>query len=559
MSLGSYELKTIDKVLTTVDKLRVPFFQRPYSWKKAEQIQFFDDLIRIHDEKIENYFIGSLFFQGEDSDSIIIDGQQRLTTITIFIAVIRDILKENNDERYSDIENKYLGEKDLITQEPFDKLRLNDINYDFFKKIILKRDKPEKKVQLYKGLKNINESNILIFECYNSFNKLLKKRIKSKEHPKNINELLFLLKTLLNKFQALTVSVTDENEAFTIFETLNDRGLDLTIADLLKNYLFSIIYKGNDEDFLKALVRKWDSMVENLGKDITGFFKHYWNSKNDPISEKQIFKALKNKIKTRKQVKEFLNEIYKEAEVYYFLLNPEHSYWKNNEIENLLEEISTLGIRQCLPVLLVSTLKFKETDFIKTLNSCIGLSFRYSTVCNLHNNKLERVYSKVSKAIRTGEIKSNSKVRGELKNLNPNNSVYDESFKNLSFKNNKTPRYILKKMSDSLDTGKEIIAADKVTLEHIIPIQIEETHKEELKKIKINHREVIYKLYNMTILGEEYNSKSSSKKFAEKLVMYKKSKLPINKEIISYSKWTRHEIVKWTEYLLQLSKINWKL
>src|SRR5690606_27373642 len=98
-----------------------------------------------------------------------------------------------------------------------------------------------------KSLKDLNDSNKLLIDCYKLYHRELKQWTKNKKHPENITSLLQLLKTLSENFQALSITVTDDNEAFTIFETLNDRGLDLTISDLLKNYLFSIIYNPDDE------------------------------------------------------------------------------------------------------------------------------------------------------------------------------------------------------------------------------------------------------------------------------------------------------------------------
>lgn len=560
MALGNYELRNISKIFTNTPKISVPFFQRPYSWRKTEQSQFIEDLFRVHEEKTSSYFIGSIFLKEEENDDFtIIDGQQRITSATILISVIRDILKENNDERALKIESKFLYEEDLISGENDYKLNLNDINRDFFREKIQNKDKASKKIGDFKSLQDLNDSNKLLIDCYKLYHKELIQWIKDKKHPENITNLLQLLKTLSENFQALSITVTDDNEAFTIFETLNDRGLDLTISDLLKNYLFSIIHNPDDETETRLLVSKWDSMVERLGKSISGFFKHYWNSKNTPISEKEIFRTLKSKIRTERQVKDFLKEIFKEANVYYFLLNPEHSFWNNEKTERLLREVSLLGMRQCLPVLLSAKFKFSEDEFIKTVESCVGLSFRYSTVSNLHNNKLEGLYSKIANSIRKQEYKTNSKVREQLKSLDPNKNIYDESFKNLTYKNNKTPRYILKKINDSLDKGGEIISSENITLEHIVPESPKQEHKKYFKENNIIHKETVYKLYNMTILGEEYNREASSELFEKKMEMYEKSKLEINKKIQGFKKWTKAEMTEWSEYLLEESKKVWKI
>jgi uncharacterized protein with ParB-like and HNH nuclease domain len=558
MALGNYELRSIQKIFSNTPKIKVPFFQRPYSWKKTEQSLFLEDLFRVHEENISSYFIGSIFLrENQNEEFLIIDGQQRITSATILIAVIRDILKDHNDDRSSKIEEKYLFEEDLISGDIDYKLNLNDVNREFFKENIQNKDKASNKLIAFKELKNISDTNKLLIDCYKLYHKGLTEWTKNKKHPENVKSILQLLKTLSERFQALSITVTDDNEAFTIFETLNDRGLDLTISDLLKNYLFSIIYNPENEEDTRLLVTKWDSMVERLGKAISGFFKHYWNSKNRPISEKEIFRVLKSKIKTEKQVKAFLKEIFSESEIYYYLLNPEHSYWNNSKSEKLLDEISLLGMRQCLPVLLSAKIKFSEDEFIKTVSSCVGLSFRYSTVCNLHNNKLEGLYSKIANSIRNSDIKTNSKVRDSLKELNPKDSIYNESFKNLTYKSNKTPRYILKKINDSLDSGNEIVSSEHITLEHIVPETPIDSYKAFFKENNIIHKETVYKLYNMTILGGEYNRKASSELFENKKEIFQKSNLQINEKLQGFTSWTKKEMTEWSEYLLSESKKVW--
>lgn len=116
MALGNYELRSIQKIFSDTSILKVPFFQRPFSWKKTEQSQFIDDLFRVHEENQSSYFIGSIFLRENDhGEFLIIDGQQRITCATIFLSVIRDILRDNNDQRSSKIEEKYLFDEDIIS------------------------------------------------------------------------------------------------------------------------------------------------------------------------------------------------------------------------------------------------------------------------------------------------------------------------------------------------------------------------------------------------------------------------------------------------------------
>ena len=562
MSLINYEFKSVAKLLTASDEILVPIFQRPYSWTKQEYIQFLEDLKRIMDEGSDSYFIGSMFFkenQGKKSN-VIIDGQQRLSTITILISVIRDMLHEIGDDRVSDIDNDYIKKRNLKTRDSYYKINLSGINLAFFRKYIQEKDRPQNKASSFSKEKKINYSNRLLFNCYQEyFSTIVNSWGKGLEQKKLTELIINILQTILEKFNLLTITVTEENEAFTIFETLNDRGLDLTIADLLKNYLFSILCPGVGEFELRNIIKKWDNMIESLGKYISPFLKHYWNSKYKPITEKEIYKALKRKIKTKDEILNFLNDLFKVAEVYNGFINPEFVYWGDKELVSLLNEILILGVSQCYPLLLSAKAKLNNTEFKKIIFLCISISFRYSTVCNLHNNLLERLYSDIANKLRKEEIKNSIEVKNFLEIIWPKDEVYDEMFSNMTFKTSKVPKYILKKINDSLDYGKEIVSSDDISLEHIIPKNPSVESINLLERDKINYKEKINQLSNMTILSEEYNQKSSNRLFKDKKEMYQKSKLDINELLKTFKKWDQGEINKWNKYLLDHSKTIWKI
>lgn len=562
MSLINYEFKSVAKLLTASDEILVPIFQRPYSWTKQECIQFLEDLKRVMDEGSDSYFIGSMFFkenQGKKSN-VIIDGQQRLATITILISVIRDILHGIGDDRVSDIDNNYIKKRNLKTRDSYYKINLSGINLEFFRKYIQEKDKPQNKKASFSKEKKISDSNRLLFNCYQEYSlTILKLWGKGLKQEKLTELIINILQTILDKFNLLTITVTEESEAFTIFETLNDRGLDLTIADLLKNYLFSILCQEAPDFEIRDIIKKWDNMIESLGKYISPFLKHYWNSKYKPITEKEVYKALKRKINTKDKILNFLNDLFEEAEVYNGFINPEFVYWEDKKLVSLLNEILILGVSQCYPLLLSAKAKLNNSEFKKIISLCISISFRYSTVCNLHNNLLERLYSGIANKLRQEEIKKSKGVKNILKNIWPKDEIYDEMFSNMTFKTSKLPKYILKKINDSLDYGKEIVSSDDISWEHIIPKNPSVESINLLERDNINYKEKINQLSNMTILSEEYNRKSSNRLFKDKKEMYQKSKLDINKLLKTFKKWDQSEINKWNKYLLDHSKTIWKI
>jgi len=562
MSLVNYDVRPLSKLFSTTDSIDVPIFQRPYSWSSQYYVQFIDDLKRVIDEDLESYFIGSIFFKEKDAkqSNLIIDGQQRLATATILISVIRDMLFEIGDDRVSDIETGFLKKRNLKTRDTYYKINLSEINLQFFRSYIQEKDKPSNKIAKFEKEKNIIYSNKLIFDCYSYYYTQISGNLGKNLDQKNLIELLVqILDILLEKFYILSISVTEESEAFTIFETLNDRGMDLTIADLLKNYLFSIVHEKISGSEMRDCLKKWDNMIESLGKYISPFLKHYWNSKHKPITEKEVYRALKKNIRTKDEVLSFFNELFSEAEIYAGFINPEMVYWNNKKIVNYLNEILTLGVSQCYPLLLSAKSKMDDDNFIKIILLSVNLSFRYSTVCNLHNNLLERFYSSIANEIRVNKIKGSKGVAEKYNELWPKDQIYEEMFSNMTFKTSNIPKYILRKINDSLDEGKEIVTSDEISWEHIIPKNPSKEYIDELKKQGINYKDVINKFSNMTLLGEEYNQKSSNKKFIDKKEMYDKSKLSINKLLQSFKIWDQSQIDDWNKFLLDNSKKIWVL
>ncbi|MFA5406804.1 MAG: DUF262 domain-containing HNH endonuclease family protein [Candidatus Nanoarchaeia archaeon] len=557
MGINGFEALSIEELFERVKMIQVPIFQRPYSWNKNEFDQFLEDLDNLKRNEEKTYFIGPIFLKTDGKRSLIIDGQQRLSTATILICLIRDIIfsLEMDDEICSKIDIKYIKDEDLMSSKPYYKLELNEINRDFFKKIQAK-GKPEEKIAKFEEEKE-NDSNKLINACYKSYFNELSKKVKGLNKDETKKFLIRLLQNFLKSFYVLSIRIDDLSEAYTIFETLNDRGLDLTVADLLKNYLFSLLHNKIDDKEIKVYLKQWDQMIANIGNQITSFFKHYMASSKKLIHEKHIYKELKKEITDEHDAEDFLKKIFIQAEVYNQLINPEETYWGNKEIVSLINDIKTLGISLCFPLILSS--KDKLSSQIKDILSyCINLSFKYSTICSLHTGKIERNYSDIAIKVRKGILTNKKDIKNQLKRLEPDDEIYNNSFRNLKFKSTNTPKYILIKINNYLDSANEIIAHEKVTLEHIIPKKPKKW-EEWLKKNKLIHEDEVYRLANMTILGEEYNRKASGELFNEKLKIYKKSKLPINKELKNFNEWNKKVINEWIEFLLSKSKEIWKI
>ncbi|ARV62504.1 hypothetical protein BZZ01_31200 [Nostocales cyanobacterium HT-58-2] len=248
-------LMSFGELLSGNNYYSVLTFQRDYSWTEAEVQQLWDDITQMLEEGRTEHFIGSVVVNNSNKPKLIlIDGQQRLTTVSILMCVLRDIAKQKGDQQLAQtISREYLGSLNLRTRKTESKLVLNERNNQFYQENIVESQKLEYLQNISKK-RNIDRSNKLLVDAY----LLLFKQITNKIDEKGgdfAEVIIEIEECLRDRMLSILIAVADEANSYLIFETLNDRGLDLSVADLLKNYLFS---RGADK--LKEVQKKWEEI-----------------------------------------------------------------------------------------------------------------------------------------------------------------------------------------------------------------------------------------------------------------------------------------------------------
>ena len=216
------------------NKFKIPLYQRSYAWEEKHVKELLQDLGDAIREGQNQYFLGSVVLSKEDANALeIIDGQQRITTLTIFLAAIRDYFEVKEDsERAKIIEEQYLFKKDSRTLDILPRVTLNNIDHAFFVDNVLENAAERQ------GIEPTKESHQKIL--------MAKEEAKSqveaiaKVGSKDTDSLLDWVDYIDKKTKVIWFEVPNQANAYMIFETLNDRGLDLSTIDLLKNYLFSL-------------------------------------------------------------------------------------------------------------------------------------------------------------------------------------------------------------------------------------------------------------------------------------------------------------------------------
>ena len=289
------EAKTVSlgDILGNGKTYEVPPFQRDYSWEEDHWDDLWTDVKKV-DEGGTPHYMGAVVFQRkEDKLFLIIDGQQRFTTISLLILAviqkIRSLVDQNvepkeNTERIELLMARFIGQKDPVSLRYGSKLHLNENNDGFYQNSLI-QFKPPSGVRANK----LNDSEKMLWKASLYFQQRLNELFS--ETPSGEILARFLDHTIADRLMFIQIVVENELNAYTVFETLNARGVELTTTDLLKNYLFSLVARGGGQ--MKSVKDQWKKITEIIGmKDFPVFLRHYLNTQQELVSRDNVFKAI---------------------------------------------------------------------------------------------------------------------------------------------------------------------------------------------------------------------------------------------------------------------------
>lgn len=535
------EDKTINDILFAQHKFRIPPFQRPYSWTLDEISDFWEDL------RLSKYtfFLGSLVFNFENAEKDktieVIDGQQRLLSITILMSVLRDIAKSLKDSDLSKrIQNNCIAFEDKRGVQTY-RIECADSLKDFFVEHIQKYDHLIFPARLKSEHKLImNNYNFLRTEIQDELDSIMSLT----EKIERIHEIWEKIANL----KVIWIEIANEEAAYTIFETVNARGAELSVADLLKNLIFKNV-KKTDSGLEKAK-SKWTQIEENItetGVELSKFLRHFWLSKNGLIGEKDLYREIKANISNFER---FLDEVLEASDMYRMLLKGTKEEWTQYNEKGKSIYRSLLGIRamratQCHVLFLAILRNMKKIGFDVSVyfEGVEKFTFLYSTVSKLQANKAEKIYSATAVALE-GAIKEKSpkaldkKVHSvldgfvrDLKSLRPELPIFLERFKEIQYKKSESVRvlikYILSKLNQSDSSGELGLDFDVVNIEHIVPQKPHEDWKLGREDIK----GYVNSIGNLVLLSKVLNSEAQNDVLRKKIPILKSSEIISTKKL----------------------------
>jgi uncharacterized protein with ParB-like and HNH nuclease domain len=535
---------------------RVPVYQRDFAWTIEQVDTLWEDLVTALNDNRSEYFLGAVVISHteEDKQRDIIDGQQRLSAISMIFAAISYAWEGIGDtSRSIGVARDYLGSEDRRTKETISKLTLNETNDSFFQSVIIGRHMPNNTDR-----KTWGHSNKLLVEAFERITELLKILL-STETDKEA-KLLELEDFIADKTYVIVIEAGDESDAFITFETLNDRGLDLAISDLVKNFLFSKA-SGNIDKFKKF----WTEIVLLVGgENMTQFLRYFWNAEYETARERDLYKSIKNTIRNSSSARQMIEKLRKSADLYAALSNPEHSYWLDfsGEYRNYLNALLLFKVTQFRPIALAAMDKLKPEKMTGLLRMLMISSFRYTVISSLNTGNLDKVYSKTALAISSGGVSGLKDIFELLKPVYVDDQRFEVDFQQRSFTKDDIARYVLTEMNSQIERDVEHTATERsgvLTLEHIFPKSPKEAWKPYIPKDK-EISDFVYLIGNLTLLEKAKNRNIGNISFEEKKEKaFEPSTLAINKDIASSSVWDIASIEHRSRKFAKLARTIWRL
>lgn len=525
-------------------KYIVPRFQRDYAWDIEQWEDLWSDITTLGDEGF--HYMGYIVLQQKEQYQYeVIDGQQRLVTLSIIVLAamkaITDMIargedEEENRERLDEITKKFVGNKNLVSLKVTSKLELNRNNNKYFQRICSDLEAPNNR--------GMTATNKLIKKCFSYF-------CKKEFGPTGADVAQFIV-SFSSSMVFTKIIVQDDLNAYKVFETLNARGVQLSTPDLLKNYLFSIVTKNEniDDDELNDLDEQWSEIISELGEsNVSDYVRYHHNSQRKMVTKNDLFSAMRKVVQKPEEAYEYLRSLIEFAPIYASLINPDDSWWAEQDQQykdarTYLSGIRLFNIKQPLSILLPAFKCFSPQEFVKITKYLYVFSIRYNVICHLSPSEQESIYNQI--AIKISDLTytraSHVKNSEEFQRLYPDDKSFFNSFEFHRMPSRQTAkkiRFLLSEIENHLGNPCDY---DKTTLEHICPYNPEQ---EWTDKFGEGINDVKDRLGNMLLLDKD-NLKRAS--FPEKKAAYLKSKFKVAHKVAEYEQWnqeTVNDLQKW--------------
>lgn len=558
----SCQITSIGELLRSSGNLSVPPYQRNYAWEEEHYSYLWDDIQQTFNDNTQEYFLGSVVIDNSTApDLTIIDGQQRVTTTTIMICALKwHLLTNNLNELATLVSQDFLSRPDYDHHSLKPNLQLNLNDREFFERYIIDAHDP-KLLNSLADEETHSPSNLQLARCYIYMCKRIEEFIKARQSLETVaNDIITALR---EKVFLIRIEVEDDLKAFTLFEALNNRGVELSEADLLKNLIFS-----KAETHIEELKDNWEIMSQNLGHfSLLRFLKHHWNAIEGNVPNQGLFAAIKKRILTPEDALTLSNKITQSSEYYGAIIDTNHDLWqrvnidKIDEIKILLNHLSLMRAEQCY-ILLMTVMEFMPENFYDYLLMVRNFTFRYTTIGGKSTSNAQRAYMKSAHAIRQEDpLSAQDCFNKFFADLYPHNNQFQSTFSKKSIRITALARHILSEINNNIKKEDEkTFSAESldIDLEHILPKKYKDHWQENMSHFKGGPQKYVHRLGNMTLISPELNRRLGNSDFITKKQVYQHDSLAITEGLLDEPIWSADAISRRQNWLASEAVKIWR-
>lgn len=555
--------------------LSVPFYQRSYSWQTDDPSRPFD--VTVADDRFQineywedlkrnfydrrDYFIGTIVLSasGQAGRRSVIDGQQRLATTSLLLAAIRDAYRNQGAEDHAtSTERDFIGSFDRRASRLLPKFILNTDDREYYDRVVLDRED---------GIHPQKPSQKLLANAY-WYLRLQVDSFVVEAGSDAVDKLTELSDFLSEKVQTVAIDVASDGDAFQIFETLNDRGADLTIADLLKNYLFSQAGEGR----LAEVQANWTSTLTHLDLDrvgnqrFTDFARHLMSSKYGRTREKELYSRIRRIVNSSEAAITFAQELKDASRRYYALLTVDSDYWGDysQKVRDAMEMLVDLKLEQYRPLMLAALGNLDRAEIERLVPTLLGWVVRGLVAGTLGGGVAEGAFCDAAMAIEQGRAKTTEDIIAvrRMGELIPSDGEFRLAFEEWRTTKGSLARYVLRVLELEYRGESEPMLvvnpnAQELNLEHILP---KSPRGNDWNQFSEEERTVwSQRLGNMCLLQKGPNGRIGNKPWATKRPVLSQSSLQLTSRLAANSTWNKTTIARNQRELATYAVSAWPL
>ncbi|AZN37983.1 DUF262 domain-containing protein [Iodobacter ciconiae] len=535
--------KDIQEVFS-IGYFRIPKFQRPYSWTLDEVSEFWNDIVS---ERKGDYFIGSMVVYKQDKRFFgIVDGQQRLTTITLLLAALRNTFVEIKEEALAHGMQNFIAKANIDNEKKY--IVNAESSYPYLQSYIQEFDGSKYNCQIGVEEQNLKKAFEFLCEKVRDYSCVSGSQ---SDLFSNSCDVLKKIRDNVLSLKLVFIQLDNEDDAYLIFETLNARGKDLTTPDLVKNMLLRKVPASGDSvfDSAKSCWKLISDRIDDLNGDddyFTEFLLHFWISKYGYTTDKKLFSEIKKHL-LNNNANDFLLELDRYSQFYVDSVNPKGREWSKEELpirNSLVALVSTFRVKQqnsmILSLLAAYDLnKIDRSVFSYIIGKIEKFHFFYNSITQQRSSgSIATMYSKHAIDLVSAKTQSEAKVVIDslaihLSNRMPNLNEAQVAFEKIVYTSKKKRYKNLVRYCLSKYMGKEysglLIDFDGLTIEHIAA--------QSLSKTGISD-DVIGSIGNLMLISENINKcKLGDKCFLDKKNILLDEKYPLDDIVLAADFW----------------------